>query len=176
MRFSLALLPLLIAASIMFVQDTRTSRRTLNASTYYIVISGHLLDENTIVVRGASNLPPRSKIRIQVGDGARFVSESICASVGDEGLFRYELRPIGSAKFKFSPTLAMDAFFRTDECEQPEKVLQIVGKHGQYLGNDNYDGKIDIHMQMTPGMINNPQLFQESGWDFGLSTSARVSE
>jgi hypothetical protein len=57
----------------------------------------------------------------------------------------------------------MDAVFRTDECEQLEGVLQVVGKHGQYLGNDNYDNKIDVHMQMTPGMNKNPQLFQESG-------------
>lgn len=170
------LITMLFSSLAAFTKTSQAKPSILHAPTYYIVVHGRMKDENTIVVHGASNLPPGSMILMQVGDGTKPLAERICVGVGEDGLFLRELHPIAGIKFRFSPRLGIDAIFRTTECGQPDSVLRIVGKHGQYLGNDNYDDKIDIHMQWTPGMLNNPQLFQESGWYFGLLTSAKVSE
>jgi hypothetical protein len=53
-------------------------------------------------------------------------------------------------------------------------VLAIVGNKGQHLGNDNYDDSADITMAETPGMFENPQLNQSSGWYFGIEAMDRV--
>jgi hypothetical protein len=176
MKLLAVLTTMLFSSLAAFTQNSQPRPSILQAPTYYIVVHGHLKDEDTIAVRGASNLPPGSMILIQVGDGTKPLAERTCVGVGKEGLFLRELHPVAGIKFKFSTGLGIDAIFRTSECEQPDGVLQVVGKHGQYLGNDNYDNRIDIHMQWTPGMIDNPQLFQESGWYFGLRTSAPVSQ
>ena len=176
MKLWLVVFTMMLSSLPALPESPRPGRGRLHAPTYYIVVSGQLLDDNTILVRGASSLPPGSRIAIQAGDGIKSASESACVSIGEDGLFSQKLHPIEGGRFKWSSNLAIDAVFRTNQCEQSDGVLQVVGKHGQYLGNDNYENRIDTHMQMTPGMINNPQLFQESGWYFGLSASARVSE
>lgn len=176
MRFGSVVLTVVALSLPTLPQKERRTTFILRAPTYYIVVDAHLQDDSTIIVRGASSLPTGSRIAIQAGDGTEFVSESNCASVGEEGFFVQNLRPAKGVRFKWSPNLGVDAVFRTTECQQPKSVLQIVGKHGQYLGNDNYENKIDVHMQMTPGMNKNPQLFQESGWYYGLRTLANVSQ
>lgn len=176
MKLPAVLLAMTVISLPLNSQTGQTRNRRLKAPTYYIVIDGRLRDSGTIVVRGALSLPPGSEVSTQAGDGTKFVTERKCATVGEDGLFSQELHPSNGGTFKWSPQLSIDATFLTTGCRQPIKVLQIVGKHGQYLGNDNYDNKIDIHVQMTPGMDKNPQLFQVSGWFFGLTTSVRVSQ
>jgi hypothetical protein len=165
-----------LATGMVASQTNPKQHRTLPAPTYYIAAEGQLWDENTVRVRGASNLPIGANISIQVaeftGDGWKDYSESLCVTLTGDGLFKGEVRPKPGMKFRRN--LIVWAAFATNLCKQPSTVLKVVGKKGQYLGNDNYDNVIDVSMTQTKGMLNNPQLFQTSGWFFGLEAINRL--
>ena len=153
------------------------SSKKLTAPTYYIATTAKYWDQITIKFRGASNLPAGAAVSIYVAeidhDGWREFSDAVCISVDEEGFFNGTIQPKRGINFPKS-ALFLIASFAANECKQPPAVLQIIGKKGQYLGNDNYDNAVDVAMRETDGMIHNPQLGQGSGWYFGLSSISRV--
>lgn len=143
--------------------------RKLSAPTYYIAVSATFDYGNVVRVRGASNLPPGSRIALQVfamPDLSKPESDKLCTTVSKDGLFHDELAENASTR----DGLILTADFATNSCKQPDGVLQVVGKHGEHLGNDQHVTLDEVEMGETPGMIQNPQLYQSSGWYFGLST------
>jgi hypothetical protein len=132
--------------------------KVLHAPTYYIAVTGSLESSDTIRFHGASNLPAGAEISIEVGEfqgsAIRATAKSDCVSVNESGLFRGEIQS-GKGKAFHSRT-TMRADFNTYSCKQPASVLSVVGKKGQYLGNDNYDNAHDVGMGWTQGMFNNP--------------------
>jgi hypothetical protein len=154
------------------------SRKSLTAPTYYLAIKGSLESSDAIRVRGATNLPPGAEIWVGIGQfvgdfGLQPYTDGGCATVRENGLFELELHPISGMKFRRS-LIAVAGFCVNGGCKQPKNVLAIVGKKGQHLGNDNYDDAMDTTMAETPGMFENPQLSQSSGWYFGLEAMNRV--
>jgi hypothetical protein len=117
--------------------------RKLSAPTYYLAISAVRDHDNVIRVRGASNLPPGSRISLQAfemdGDGWNAYSGKVCVTLNKNGLLSEELQ------------LATE-----------------------YLGNDRHVTMDQVEAGETAGMVRNPQLFQSSGWYFGLSEMTRI--
>jgi hypothetical protein len=134
--------------------------------------------EGAIRVRGASNLPVGAKIGVEVEelvpeDGRKPLSKLTCATVDQKGLFRAELQVTKDVYQKKG--LIVDAIFLPNQCVQNPEVTRVVGHHGELLGND---GRLvtmeEVEQGETPGMRENPQLFQISGWYFGIGTIARL--
>lgn len=152
-------------------------KQPLSAPGYYIAIMAQHSYDTVIRVRGASNLPPGTKVLLQVvamNDQAyKTYSQDICVAVDEKGLFEQEVGL--SAGNLWRRDLLVNAIFLPNECKQNAHVLQILGSHGQYLGHDNRPVTMnEVEMGITPGMAANPQLFQVSGWYFGISALARV--
>jgi hypothetical protein len=154
---------------------TQDSRR-LSAPTYYIAAFAQLEYGDTIRVRGASNLPPGASVALDVvatnGDGWTEYSKTICVATSEEGLFNQEMNI--STGLPHRSDLFVRATFLTNACKQSAKVLQIVGDRGEFLGNDGDHVAKHAETGLTPGMAKNPQLFQVSGFYFGISALARV--
>jgi hypothetical protein len=149
----------------------------LTAPGYYIAIEAQHSHDKVIQVRGASNLPPGAKVMLQVvamNDQAwKTFSEDVCVAVDDKGLFEQEIGL--SAGSPWRRDFLVIATFLPNECRQNAHVLQLLGSHGQYLGHDNRRVTMnEVEMGITSGMTANPQLFQVSGWYFGISALARV--
>jgi len=150
----------------------------LYAPGYYIAVSAVRENEGVIKVHGATNLPVDSKIDLVVEDlvpenGRKALNSLTCAAVDQRGLFSGELHITKEAYQK--KDLIVDAIFLTNECPQEQKVLQIVGVHGEYLGNDTPRATMEqVEKGMTRGMADNPQIFQISGWYFGVASIARL--
>ena len=162
----------LLVPAIFLGQRKGVEPHKLSAPTYYIVVAGHLEDDNTVRIQGASSLPVGANIAVELGDGRKLTSDRECIAVDERGFFKREVH--SKKGMEFSGNQSISAVFSTTyPCKQPPSVLAVVGKKGQYLGNDNYDDKIDVGMEWTPGMFDNPQLYQASGY-FGLSTDGRL--
>jgi hypothetical protein len=132
----------------------------LTAPTYYIAVDVKGYDgEDTIRFSGASNLPPGALIGFTVADflvdAWKDYSDEVFVPVEQNGFFAGTVRLKQGAPT--SHNLLLRADFRTFLPQQPEGVLRILGKNGRNLGG-----------------IENPQLFQVSGPNFGLETIARV--
>jgi hypothetical protein len=154
------------------------SRKSLTAPTYYLAIKGSLESSDAIRVHGATNLPAGTEIGVGIGQfvgdfGLEPYTDGGCATVKENGLFELELHPKSGMRFRRS-LIAIAGFSVNGKCKQPASVLAIVGNKGQHLGNDNYDDSADITMAETPGMFENPQLNQSSGWYFGIEAMDRV--
>jgi hypothetical protein len=103
------------------------------APSYYIAIHARLQTDTDVWVFGASNLPSGSIITFRVYDmSGKPVSQDAMATVGDDGLFRVDLRPKKGSIFR--PRMECDAVFETLYPKQPAEVLKMVGKHGENLG------------------------------------------
>ena len=131
------------------------------------------MDDEDVRFRGASNLPPGARISVAVtelvGAGWNDYSESLCVHVGETGLFGGEIRP--KQHLKFRTNLIISAAFATNLCRQSSAVLDVVGKKGWYLsGVENADS----HSDDLSALSNNPQLYQTSGWYYGLLDIARI--
>jgi hypothetical protein len=152
--------------------------KQLTAPTYYIAIAAQHSYDNVIRVRGASNLPPGTKILLQFAgptDQAwKEPGPRACVALDRRGLFGWQEISIPSGE-PYPHNLFVSAIFLPDECKQSTQVLKVLGTHGEYLGHDNRPVTMDeVSMGMTPGMQANPQLFQVSGWYFGISTITPV--
>jgi len=72
--------------------------------------------------------------------------------------------------------LIVDAIFLTNQCLQDPEVIRVVGHHGELLGNDGRPVTMEeVERGETSGMRENPQLFQASGWYFGIVAIARLN-
>jgi hypothetical protein len=123
--------------------------------------------------RGASNLPAGSQIYVQVSDffhGAwKDYSEGQCVDLDDSGFFEGDVRPKEGLSFRNNLLLRVD--FGTQLCKQPAQTLQVLGTHGEGLANV-MDSRVP--RDELSGRSRNPQLFQWSGWYYGLEAIARV--
>lgn len=152
--------------------------KKLQAPGFYIAVGAAREYEGVIRVRGASNLPVGAKVGLLVEElvpenGRKPLNTLMCAAVGQRGLFRAELQISREAYQK--KVLIIDAIFLTNQCVQGQEVIRIAGHHGELLGNDGRRVTMDeVSKGETPGMIENPQLFQVSGWYFGIASIARV--
>jgi hypothetical protein len=162
-----------ISAAHVAAQPTR-----LHAPGYYIAINATKDHEDVIRVRGASNLPAGAKIGLYVEglvleNGRAPLNTAVCVAVDQSGLFRAELQVTKDVYQK--KDLMVNAIFQTNLCAQNQDVIRVVGRHGELLGNDGRPVTMEeVENGMTRGMFENPQLFQVSGWYFGLATIARV--
>jgi len=152
--------------------------KKLYAPGYYIAVDAAREYEGAIRVRGASNLPVGARIGLLVEElvpenGRKPLSALMCAAVDQRGLFRAELQITKEAYQK--KDLIVDAIFLTNQCVQDQEVIRVVGHHGEILGNDGRPVTMEeVERGETPGMQENPELFQVSGWYFGISAIARV--
>ena len=160
----------------LFADSTSRSVQTiahqiLPAPTFYIAIDASLTEPDLISFRAASNLPLGSQIAILTTDfdedGWKDYSDGICATVNEHGFLKGEIQ--SKKGMKFRRNLLLRADFAPFLCKQPESVLHIVGKKGQYLA-----GLGDAPLQELSGLSDNPQLYQVSGWTRGLTSIARV--
>ncbi|HWG20708.1 MAG TPA: hypothetical protein VG225_09260 [Terracidiphilus sp.] len=149
----------------------------LSAPTYYISIRAQHEYDQVIRVRGASNLPHGARVSLQVlamnGDAWKTYSESKCVAINDKGLFDQEINL--SVGDHYRSSLLVMATFLPNECTQNAHVLHMLGSHGEFLGHDDHRVTMDeVENGETRGMAENPQLFQVSGWYFGISALARI--
>jgi len=149
----------------------KQSRNSLSAPTYYVVarVSDCEREPSYIDFRGASNLPSGSVIDAQVSDfdfdGWKDYSSEVHVPVNEEGFFTGRIEPEKGMSFRGS--LILRVYFLPYRPKQPESVLAVVGKHGEHLGGES----VAIE-QVDPSK--NPQMFQVSGWYYGLETMARL--
>jgi hypothetical protein len=163
----------LTACSLAHLASAQATER-LFAPTYYIAVSADPDVGGIVHVRGASNLPPGAAIQLTIyAQSGNIKSSSTCVSTGAEGLFKQDVQV--SPGVLRPKMLYVRATFMTDLCKQSASVLRIAGQHGEFLGNDSHKVTIDeVRKGMTEGMFRNPQLFQTSGWYFGISDEAQI--
>ena len=158
--------------SVVGSQSVQTpAHKLLPAPTFYIAFHARRTEPDLISFRGASNLPAGAQIAIGATDfndaAWKDYSDCICAPVNEQGFLKGEIRPKKGMKFR--QNLVLRADFATNLCDQPASVLRIVGKKGQSLA-----GVGDAPLEELGGLSDNPQLYQVSGWYYGLETIARV--
>jgi len=146
--------------------------RVFAAPTYYIVVSGQNSSPRGDLVkfRGASNLPQDATIMLSVSDfdddAWKDYSGDVCVSLTKEGFFAGEIHPKQGMRFR--KNLILRANFQTNLCRQSANVLRILGQKAEHLGER------DAPLGELAGLSRNPQLYQVSGWYYGLSTIARL--
>ena len=133
--------------------------KPLSAPTYYIALTVRSCDPTFVEFRGASNLPTGSMLGLMVndfdGNGWREYSDEVFVPLNESGFFDGRVRP--KKDMRFHKNLILIAEFTTFRPPQRQSVLQIVGKHGEHLGD-----------------FDNPQLGQVSGPYYLLDTIARI--
>lgn len=142
---------------------------------YYIAVAAHSCTPDAIEFRGEANLPAGALITISVndfhGDGWELYSGWSDVPINQDGSFRGRIEPRQGARFHHNLILIASFDTNPGTARQPDRVLQIVGKHGEYLaGVENPEA----HLTELSGLSANPQLQQSSGWHYGLYTIARV--
>jgi|SRR5271155_2435609 len=143
------------------------------APTYYLaaMVNDCEPDPNYVEFRGASNLPPGAVISTEVADldGWKPYSNRVYVPVGKEGFFSGKIEPRNGMRFR--QNLILRVVFQTNFAKQPPSVLAILGKKGEYLAGVQNPME---HPYDLAGLSNNPQLYQVSGWYYGLETIAIV--
>jgi hypothetical protein len=171
----------IFALGIMACVPSKTARtqgaQRLPAPSYYVSVFAQREYGDTVRVKGASNLPPGAAVALEViatnGDGWTEYSKAVCVATSKEGVFNQEMNI--SSELPHRTDLFVRATFLTNACKQSAHVLQVVGHHGELLGNDGRPITMEeVERGETPGMQKNPELFQVSGWFFGISAIARV--
>jgi len=153
--------------------EKRQSLKALWAPTYYIAAEVNDCEPNPnyVAFRGASNLPPGAIISAVVTDfdfdAWKDYSERVFVPVTDQGFFSGKILPKDGMGFRHN--LILRLVFGPIYAKQPASVLAVVGRKGENLGGVEPSPIEDI-----AGRSENPQLFQTSGWYYGLETIARV--
>lgn len=155
----LATWPLLLATVSVCGRLPQTPNR-LSAPTYYLAIVVKGCSQQEVAIRGATNLPTGSIIRLGVSEfegniGWKDYSEDAFVTVDNNGFLEGKTHPTKDHSFRSN--LVAVANFATYHPRQPKKVLDVVGEKGQNLGD-----------------IENPQLAHLSGNYRILETIARV--
>lgn len=154
--------------------QTTVPREQLSSPIYFLAVSAKVEDPHEIHFRGASNMPPGAKIGVVVtkfsGYGWEYYSESVCVSLDANGLFSGNVPPKQGMVFPSVGDLVLAASFQTNLCKpQPSTVLEILGKKGERLANVR-----DSDITELSGLSHNPQLYQVSGWYYGIQTIGRI--
>ena len=172
MKYFLMLIVLVSAYPASGQKSPKSAIRTFSAPSYYVVARGQNWSQDGDLVRfnGASNLPVEANILVTVTDfdhdAWKDYSDGICVPVGQNGFFNGEIHPKQGMKFR--KNLILWADFATNLCQQPASVLRILGSKGEYLGEK------DAPFGELVGVSRNPQLYQVSGWYYGLEAIARL--
>lgn len=115
----------------------RQASKALPAPTFYIAASGQYERVgSTLEVKGATNLPPGSRLSITlydfVGYQSSILSETDIVTLDNNGFFKATLKPLNGRQFKAN--MVCDIFFDTNSIRQNESVLKVVGEKGRLLG------------------------------------------
>jgi hypothetical protein len=111
--------------------------RTTTAPTFYIAASGECGKySKTLTLKGASNLPSRSRLTVYVYDFIGYksstLSDATVVSLPESGLFDVTLKPREGKTFK--ENMVCDVSFIPHGVPQETAVLKITGKNGELLG------------------------------------------
>jgi hypothetical protein len=133
--------------------------KPLSAPTYYIAVKARTCEQDLVKFDGASNLPAGAVMGFRVSDfdedAWKDYTDEVYVPVSEKGFFEGRIQPKKGMRFRRNLILVAD--FTTFRPQQLASVLLVVGKKGQNLGG-----------------INNPQLFQVSGWYYGLEAFDRT--
>jgi hypothetical protein len=163
----------LISLGALGIEQTPSAIRStpLTAPTYYIAINARTCQPDVIRFDGASNLPSKAIIELRVGepyeDTLKDFTDAVDVPVDSSGFLTGEISP--KKGLRFHRSLIAVATFSTDAPNQPASVLNIVGKKGEILS-----GVRNAPLTELIGLSKNPQLFQASGWYYGLQATALV--
>jgi hypothetical protein len=132
----IALAALLIAATLPHLEAQ--SVKTMAAPTFYIAASGEFNRYSpTLTLKGASNLPPGSKLTVFVYDFIGYksstLSEEAIVTLPESGLFQVALKPQEGKTFKQNIVCDI-SFIPHGVVPQEAAVLKITGKNGESLG------------------------------------------
>jgi hypothetical protein len=147
LKVSLGLIAVLTVACA--VDSEAQSTRALTAPTLYIAASGEYNKYSTTLdVKGASNLPPGSRLIVELADFAGYkssiLSEDRSVVLNEGGLFEIILRPLPGKRFK--DNMVCYITFIPHDIPRDSSVLKVVGENGELLGIEN-----------------NPQVHKNSG-------------
>jgi hypothetical protein len=123
--------------------------KSLAAPTFYIAASAEYYNASTTLdVKGASNLPPGSRLRVSlydfIGYKSSVLSEDEDVVLNKDGFFEVTLKPLQEKQFK--DNMVCDILFSPIMIPQNPSVLAISGKKGELLGGEH-----------------NPQVHKNSG-------------
>lgn len=135
-RLRIALAALAIAAALPRSGGAQPAKN-MAAPTFYIAASGEYGKySKTLTLKGASNLPPRSRLTVYVYDFVGYksstLSEDTVVTLPESGLFEVTLRPRDGKTFK--ENMVCDVSFIPHGVPQEAAVLKITGKNGELLG------------------------------------------
>jgi hypothetical protein len=130
---------LVAAASLTAVHSSGQSTTGLSAPTLYISASGQYYTDSTkLDVKGASNLPPGSKLSVTlydfIGYQSSILSEEAIVTLGRDGFFNVTLTPLPNRQFK--PNMVCVIYFNPRFPKQDAPILKVVGATGELLGID----------------------------------------
>ncbi|MFZ0935947.1 MAG: hypothetical protein WB579_17855 [Bryobacteraceae bacterium] len=135
-RVRIALAALLIAATL--PRSDAQSAKTMAAPTFYIAASGeYSMYSPTLTLKGASNLPPGSKLTVFlydfIGYKSSTLSEEAIVALPESGLFEVTLKPREGKTLKQNMVCDI-SFIPHGVVPQETAVLKITGKNGESLG------------------------------------------
>jgi hypothetical protein len=136
LRVRIALVALLIAATL--PRSEAQSAKTTAAPTFYIAASGEYSRYSpTLTLKGASNLPPGSKLTVFfydfIGYKSNTLSEEAIVTLPESGLFEVTLKPRKGETFKQNMVCDI-SFIPHGVVPQEAAVLKITGNNGELLG------------------------------------------
>jgi hypothetical protein len=135
-RVRVALTALLIAVTLS--QSEAQPAKTMAAPTFYLAASGEYGRYSpTLTLKGASNLPPGSKLTVHLDDFIGYkstaLSEEAVVTLPESGLFEVTLKPQTGKIFKQNMVCDI-SFIPHGVLPQEAGVLKITGKNGESLG------------------------------------------
>jgi hypothetical protein len=153
---------LCVLLNLVLITDSEAQGRykKLSAPTYYLAAQASTTcDRDHITIRGATNLPPGSRINVialelkrDSKDYRKPQSEAMQTNVRPDGLFDVRLKPKAG---DFSEYVVVQVTFDAS-VNQPRSVSQVVGRKGEMLGDlDNpqlgiYSG---THAYLSQGLL-----------------------
>jgi hypothetical protein len=161
----IAMLLAIASSSTTAVRDTAP----LPAPTYYIAVDGRKCEPDSITIMGASNLPSGAVLAIEVEN-----SDPTYITLPVSGWFEKDIHAKGGMSFHAGLTVRayfQIAYYRGPR--QPTNVLRVVGLKGWRLAAVRNPA---AHFDQLSGLSHNPQLFQTSGWYYGIQTKVVLSE
>ncbi len=129
-----------VAALLIVATLPRSDAQPSNAMAapgFYIAASGaYSRYSPALTLKGASNLPPGSKLTAFlydfIGYKSSALSEQAIVVVPESGIFEVTLKPREGKAFK--PNMVCDISFIPHSVPQDAAVLKITGKNGESLG------------------------------------------
>lgn len=161
LKHSFAFAAILTLTAVVYLEAQST--KILTAPTFYIAASGEYSKFSTTVdVKGASNLPPGSRLSVRLHDFIGYMSTTLSEEgivvLNKEGFFQVTLKPLPGKQLK--ENMVCEISFLPQErvpTRQDAAVLKVTGKKGELLGIDN-----------------NPQVGKMSGENYYLQALVAI--